>query len=225
MSDAEIAVATLSHVDASIRRRVRLIALLEGARQAGIDPLPSDRLHTVAYLANVLSPVWDMPTADGAVLKRRGGPFFPELQADLDRLVGMGVVFVGDLRHRRLDNDRYRLDGSYRLNDVLAGPILSFIQTLPDEMQALRFVSELTLALSGLTDEQIDRAVSEDATYANPSVGLDNVIEFDGFTHANYSVAAAEKVGSYVKTHAEVGPGEKVHLYIQHLRRRLQGAR
>lgn len=211
--------------DASIRRRVRLVALLEGARQAGIEPLPSGRLHTIAYLANVLSPVWDMPTVDGAVLKRRGGPFFPELQSDLDRLVGMGVVLVEDLRHRRLDNDRYRLDASYRLNAELACPILSVMQALPTELQALQFVSELALALSGLSDAQIDKAVTEDATYANPRVGLDNVIEFDGFSSANYSVAAAEKVGSYVKTHAEVGPGEKVHLYIQHLRRRLQGAR
>lgn len=223
MSDAST--DPLDDFAGSIRRRVRLVALLEASREAGIEPLPTLRLHLIAYLANVLSPVWDMPSVDGSVLKRSGGPFYPDLQNDLDRLVGLGVVRVEKLRHQRIDDDRYRLDGSYRLNSDLAEPILSYLSTMPEEAAATRFVRELVLALSALTDEEIDRAITEDATYANPTVGNDNVIDFGEWLSANYSAAAAEKVGDLVPAGACVGASEKVHLYVRHLRRRLQGGR
>lgn len=209
----------------SIRRRVRLVSLLEASREAGIEPLPTLRLHLIAYLANVLSPVWEMPSVDGSVLKRSGGPFYPDLQNDLDRLVGLGVVRVEKLRHQRIDDDRYRLDGSYRLNPDLAEPILTYLRTMPEEAVAMRFVRELVLALSALTDEEIDRAITEDPTYTNPKVGNDNVIDFGEWLSANYSAAAAEKVGDLVPSGAVVGASEKVHLYVRHLRRRLQGGR
>lgn len=210
---------------ASIRRRVRLVALLEASREAGIEPLPTLRLHLIAYLANVLSPVWDMPSVDGSVLKRSGGPFYPDLQNDLDRLVGIGVVRVENLRHQRIDDDRYRLDGSYRLNTELAAPILTYLSVMPEEAAAARFVRELVLALSALSDEEIDRVITEDATYANPKVSNDNVIDFGEWLSGNYSAAAAEKIGDLVPTGAAVGASEKVHLYVRHLRRRLQGGR
>lgn len=210
---------------ASIRRRIRLVVLLQASAEAGIEPLPSMRLHAIAYLANVLAPVWDMPSADGAILKRSGGPFYPDLQRDLDRLVGLGVASVADLRHVRLDDNHYRVEASYRLNPRMAAPILEYLSTLPEEAEAARFVRELALALSSLSDEEIDRAVTEDATYSNPRIGPDNVIDFGEWIEANYSAAAAEKVGSLIPTGAVVGASEKVHLYVRHLRRRLQGAR
>lgn len=210
-------------IAASIRRRVRLIILLKASAEAGMDPLPTLRLHLVAYLANVLSPVWDMPSVDGAVLKRRGGPFYPDLQRDLDRLVGLGVVRVTNLRHIRLDdNDHYRLEGSYRLNAEFADPILNHLQSMPGEAAAAIFLRELVLALSALSDEEIDRAVTEDATYADPRVGQDNIIDFSDLSRTNYSATAAEKVGSLVPTGAVVSASEKVHLYVRHLQRRLQ---
>jgi hypothetical protein len=60
---------------ASLRRRVRVVTLLEAAEAAGLVPLGILRLHAFAYLSNVLAPVWDMPALDGKVLKRRGGPW------------------------------------------------------------------------------------------------------------------------------------------------------
>ncbi|MFM9975979.1 MAG: hypothetical protein ACKVON_15565 [Beijerinckiaceae bacterium] len=209
----------------SIRRRVRLVALLEASREAGIEPLPTRRLHLIAYLANVLSPVWDMPSVDGSVLKRLGGPFYPDLQGDLDRLVGLGVVHVESLRHQRLDDDHYRLEGSYRLNPEFANPILAHLRAIPEEETAARFVRELILALSSLSDEEIDLAINEDATYSNPSIGNDNVIDFGEWMGANYSATAAQKVGGLIPTGAAVGASEKVHLYVRHLRKRLQGGR
>ena len=213
-----------------IRRRARLVLLLDSSRRAGIDPVPTLRLHFIAYLANVLSPVWDMPDTpssslreDGSVLKQSNGPFYPDLQADLDRLVGMGVALVHNLRYAVLKNGRYRLEGDYSINVALAKPIVTRLESLPNEAGPARHVRELVLALSSLSDREIDRAASQDATYGDPHVGVDNVIDFGEWGSTNFSAAAAKRAGELIQSGAHVGPSEKVHLYIRHLRRRLQG--
>ena len=96
----------------ALARRVRLVVLLEAARSAGLTPIDVLRLHTLAYLSNVLSQVWNMPPNDGKILKRRGGPFYPALQADLDRLVGMGVALLDGVGHRQDEDGRWRLEGT-----------------------------------------------------------------------------------------------------------------
>ena len=56
-----------------LKRRCRVLLLLDAAEQTGIAPLPSARLHAFAYLADVLSPVWKLLPFDGKVYKSEGG--------------------------------------------------------------------------------------------------------------------------------------------------------
>ena len=83
---------------AALRQRVRVVRLLEAAERAGITPIPARRLHAYAYLADVLSPVWDLQPFDGKVLKVKHGPHYPDLQREVDRLVVMGLVTAFRLR-------------------------------------------------------------------------------------------------------------------------------
>lgn len=211
---------------------MRLVLLLDASREAGLEPLPTLRLHSIAYLANVLSPVWDWGFRtgvslgrDGSVLKSVVGPFYPELQGDLDRLVGMGMVRVEELSYLELGSGRFRLDGKYSVNSDIAKPLLDYVYLRAPESRAARCIRELVLALSSLSDEELDRAVDEDATYGDPNVGLDNVVDFGEWVSTNYSVAAAMRAGELVDAGTRVGASEQVHLYIHHLRRRLQGGK
>ena len=97
-----------------LRRRVRLLMLLDGAERAGIAPIRLRHLHTYAYLSNVLAPVWNTRVFDGRLLKRRGGPFYPSLQHDLDRLVGLGLVIITNLGHIIDEDNQCRLEGLSR---------------------------------------------------------------------------------------------------------------
>lgn len=209
------------HVDV-LRRQVRVVMLLDAAEAAGLVPLRILRLHTFAYLSNVLAPVWDMPVLNGRVLKRRGGPFYPDLQHDLDRLVGKGVVTISDVSHVQDESKRWRLEGAYRLNRKFADPILEALDNFPEERRLGSFIVELGYALSALSDEELDRAVSEDATYSDPMVSVDNVIDFADWRGRNYSANAAEKFDLVIPG-GNATPGEKLHLYVRHLRRRING--
>lgn len=213
----------LARVD-TLRRQVRVVMLLEAAENAGLVPLRILRLHAFAYLSNVLAPVWQMPILDGRVLKRQGGPFYPDLQQDLDRLVGQGIAVISRVGHTQDEDGRWRLEGSYRLHRTFSDPILACLDAFPDEARLLSFITELGYALAALSDDELDRAVSEDATYSDPMIGIDNVIDFADWRSRNYSLNVAEKFDRMVRG-GNATPGEKLHLYVRHLHRRINGER
>ncbi len=212
----------------ALARRVRLVVLLEAARSAGLTPIDVLRLHTLAYLSNVLSQVWNMPPNDGKILKRRGGPFYPALQADLDRLVGMGVALLDGVGHRQDEDGRWRLEGKYRLNLSLAAPILDAIGRFDVEARTLRYVKEIAFALAGLDDAEIDCAVSQDATYADSAISPGNVVDFgewQRWQEKNYSANASLCLAELLPSGRRASTGEQLHLYVRHLHRRMHGGR
>ncbi len=208
----------------SLRRRVRLVVLLDAAEAAGLAPIKILRLHAFAYLSNVLAPVWDLSALDGKVFKRRGGPFYPPLQRDLDRLVGMGAVVFTGLEHVRDDDGRWRLEGAYWLNREFAAPVLRQLNTYEEEAHLVSFVQELAYGLSALSDDDLDLAFSQDATYSDPLVSFDNVIDFDEW-RTNYSANAARRFDQLIPGGGRASRGEKLHLYVRHLHRRIHGER
>ncbi len=210
------------HID-TLRRQVRLIILLDAAENAGLTPMPILQLHTFAYLSNVLSPVWSMEALEGKVLKRRGGPFYPVLQHDLDRLVGMGVVCISNVSHVLNEEQRWRLEGSYHLHRRFADRILSYIQELESEQEALAFLQELAYAVAALSDDELERATASDATYADPIIDRGNVVDFAEWKSVNYSANAARYFENLLPSGARATRGEMLHLYVQHLYMRLHG--
>ena len=209
----------------SLQRRIRLVVLLNAAELAGLSPISVLRLHAFAYLSNVLAPVWDMPVLDGKLLKRRGGPFYPSLQRDLDRLIGLGVVVISGLTHVHDEENHWRLEGAYRLNRRFAEPILSSIASFGGGPYVAAFVQELAYALSALTESELDRAFLEDATYSDPNVDIGNVVDFAEWQDLNYSARAARFFDRLMPGRSGATPGEKLHLYVRHLHRRMNAGR
>ena len=145
--------------------------LLDAAERAGIAPLVSPRLHAFAYLADVLSPVWVLIPFSGKIYKFGGGPHYPELQLELDRMVALGLVQVSDLKYVGRGKDGARIDGRYALRfdlpqlkqllDAIGtnGPAKA-IDPLDAEIHA--FLVELAGALATLPDDEVDVAASAD---------------------------------------------------------------
>jgi hypothetical protein len=162
-----------------------------------------------------------MPALDGKVLKRRGGPFYPALQQDLDRLVGIGVAIVSNLGHIRGEDGRWRLQGSYRLNRDFSEDALSYLSGFDDERRLGAFIQELAYAISALSDKDLDVAASEDAAYSDPLVSEGNVVDFGEWRDTNYSARAANYFEGLIPGGSRATAGEKLHLYARHLRSRI----
>lgn len=158
---------------------------------------------------------------DGKLLKQRRGPFYPDLQTDLDRLVGVGLARIHNVKHILNDARKWQLEGDYSIDHALAAPILAELERYPEEMRSRTFINELCFALSGLSDSELDESFRQDATFADPIVDDNNVIDFGEWRSANSSADAAEFFRFVSPAGSLTTPGEKLHLYISHLRSRM----
>src|SRR5258708_3989440 len=101
---------------ANLMRRVWLLLLPDGAERVGLIPISKLRLHRLAYLANALSPLYDLPVPDGQIVKYKRGPYYPDLQWDIDRLAVQGSIRIYVIRHAR-DKFGWWLDADYGLTE------------------------------------------------------------------------------------------------------------
>jgi len=131
------------------RRIVRILLILQCADEAGFTPIPGPFIHTIAYLADALSPVWGLPILDAQVLKRRTRPNFPALQRDLDGMVGRGMVEVTDLNVSASADDDAPIRASFRLTS-LAEPALSEIRHSTYFRRQFQFIRGGRVGTSGL---------------------------------------------------------------------------
>ena len=203
-------------------RQIRILMLLDAAEQAGIAPISVRRLHTYAFLSNVLAPVWNTPEFDGRLLKRRGGPFYPAVQRDLDQLVGRGLAQINGLTHVQDEDNRWRLEGVFSLNYGLATEALEVIRLFPQHREIHSFLQEVAYAVSALSDSEFDRLAEADAAYSDAAISYENIVDFAEWRELNYSTNAARHFSSLSD---RATPAELLHLYVRHLRWRLSGAR
>lgn len=203
-----------------IAKYLRIIAILDAAERVGMTPMPVAPIHTVAYFAEVLAPVWHLTVLDGQILKRRQ-PYYPSLQADIDRLVGVGVVVVEELGP---DMDVWPIASSYSLNRDFAGPILDAASRFRTRARDIEFVREVMFATSGLGFDGLNSASHADATYGDPLVDLGGLIEVEPADGQNPTSAAALQFRQLLDGGHDLSDAEVINLYVRHLYSRLRVA-
>ena len=209
----------------SLRRQMRVIEILAAAERAGLTPLPAAQLHTLAYFADALAPVWGMGILAGQLLKRRAGPMSPLLQHDVDLLVGHGIVEAQSVRHHRDEDGNWRLDANYQLHHAFADQILERAELLEREGGQLRFVREVVYAAAGLSGPGIAAAPTEDAAYANPLIDDGSMVDIAPTGRpTNASASVALRFGALLVSDVALAPAEMIHLYVRELYNRLQRA-
>lgn len=196
----------------------RVLALLDSLARAGLVPSGSRVVHELAYLANVLAPVFDLAPLDAKLLKRKSGPYYPELQQALDTLVGRSLVDALDLSYPfdELEN-RYCVQATYRLRRAhVAAALQRYREINSDEAH---FLDELAAAYVGLEDAAFGQAALWDARYADTDVDTNNVIDFGEWANAakNFSRNAAMAFAPQ----RNLLPAERLYLYLDHLGRKV----
>ncbi len=207
-------------------RRLRIVSILKWAEPVGLSPTSTDVLHSIAYLADVLSPVWHLPALDGQVLKRIKRPFFPRLQHDLDELVGIGLVRVCRFDYL-VDDDQqngatWRVDGEYELRSDRAKPILDAIMRFPEQHKRHEFVREVVYAASGLGSEGLAAIGLLDAAYSDPYVDIGGLLDVEPDDGENLTAHMAQRFATLTAETEGFTSAELVHLYVRHLYARLK---
>ena len=218
-----------------LKQRIRVLLLLNAIERTGVAPMPSSQLHAFAYLADVLSPVWNLTPFDGKIYKSSGGPHYPDLQNELDYLVVAGLVQVSNLHY--IDHDGViRIAADYALNfssthlEALLDALGANSPTTaidPNDHEFHTFLAELAGALISLPDDQIDAAASTDVTYLTGGYPH-NVVDFSEWVedrwNANPSWRTAERFHVFLPQASSLSPGEKLYLYATYLGRMMNAA-
>jgi hypothetical protein len=196
-------------------RSIRLLAILEAAEKVALSPMGVRAVHAVAYFADALAPLWGVPIIDGQLLKK-GTVYYPALQADLDRLVGYGVVTVRDVHHVEVSENSWRLEAEYALNHKFADRILSAAREYPRQVEELKFVHEVVFAFSGLGMEGLGDSSTVDITYADPMVDEGGLIDIERDGSLNPTVATTLRFTHLVPA-ANLSSPELINLYVRRL--------
>ena len=218
------------------KQRCRILLLLDATERAGVAPLTGAMLHAFTYLADVLSPVWGLQPFDGKVLKIGDGPYYPDIQREVDCLVALGLVNIQNFHYIERPDGGARIDGLYglRFNSEQLFPILNSLGTSsgedafdPRDRRTHRFLVELAGALATLPDDEIDVASTVDATYANELIGDSNIVDFESSlkegSSANRSLAVTERFDHFLPQGASLTSGERLYLYAAYLGKQIHG--
>ena len=202
-----------------IRRRVRILMLLDAADYALITPLQITRFHALAYLADVLSPLYDFAPLSGRIMKRRAGPYYPDLQWEVDRLIGLGLVTAESLTPVIEESGAHN-DALLSLEREQSRPILERVYTTREFRIQQHFFRELAGALSNIDDGDLDATTRSDVTWMAAPKG--NVIDYAEWRARNYSALSAEKTKEIAAEILGTGavkllPSAQLSLYIRYM--------
>ena len=203
-----------------LKRQLRVLMIASCAARAGMNIVGAKTFHAIAYLANALAPVWRMSPLNAEVLRLTGSPYDPELQLEIDVLVGRGLLLIDRVSYEQDAGAQWRLEADYRLNRALALPVIDLLLSFDDERDTYSAILEVCLSLAPMDENEIVAALLTDASYSDESAGPGTVIELFKDGRINESARVASKFARILGGDDQFPvPSEEVNLYIRHLYR------
>jgi hypothetical protein len=202
--------------------RIWMLLLLEAAQRAGLTPMPGWQVHRLAFLADCLSPVYGLPTRSGKILKWRRGPFVRDRQWDLDRLAIQGLGRISNIQHRQFKRGWWFFaDYSLRPKGMAAAKTLAMIS--PSAAELRTYLQEIASAYEELHATARKRAALEDASYSDPEILEDDVVNFSELRY-NFSVRVTQAFQTHVPNGVPLNERDRVYLYFRYLNRVVEKA-
>lgn len=200
--------------EASLRSRAWVLGLVVMANWSGLRPLSKSHAHALVFLANSLAPIYEDTGLEARVIKHEHGPFYPDAQWDLDRLVGQGLLQVSGVTLSDTGG-RWWMDGSYEAS-ANGKAAFNECRNLPLLRRSYRFLLELTNAFASLQQDARNRAALVDAIYATPNRANRTALVFED-AEENFSSRTAVAFDELVGPDIALTPKERLQLYFGYL--------
>jgi hypothetical protein len=199
--------------------RMWLLTLLDASERIGITPLSAQRLHRLVYLANAMAPVYDLLTPDGYLLKYKRGPFFPEVQWDIDRVCAQGLANAYNLKTLK-DELGWWFEADYGLTPIGMAAVDKALR-LPEMTRKASFLREVVRAFASVINDENTQAEQDDIVLMD--ISYDHAddqgpIDFDTATR-NLTVLAADAIARRVDKEETASRRQTVHIYFRYLDR------
>ena len=208
------------------KKRTRLLQVLNAAENAALTPIELRKLHSLAYLADILSPVWMLQPFEARLAKTGKSPYFPDLQKELDLLVASGMVQVSELSYSRAGS-RVNFTACFALryeSENLAA-ILAALEEDSDSKKEREYLAQLANALATLRDDDIAEAATEDASYSDPALSTQDYVELaDRSGRESRTERAVSEFGNLFP-YTQLPPSRRLYMYAHYLGRKAQARR
>jgi hypothetical protein len=192
------------------------LLLLDATSRTGLSPISKLRYHRLAYISNCLSRIYGLRAADERIVKHRRGPFYPDLQWHLDRLVGQGLVRISNVRHF-VDETGPWMEADYTI--YRSGVVIVERLCAMESLGTLaRFLLEVVKAYAAQEDEALDDLFLSDLTYDDARRGQGAVIDFR-LLRDNLSAQAAGSFAALVRDPRALTVEDRIHLYVEYMDR------
>ncbi len=201
----------------NLRNRAWVLGILSLSNRTGMLPISKQRLHALIFLANCLAPIYDDRGIDTRVIRHTEGPFYPDAQWDLDRLVGDGLATVENVAYvPRVDH--WWMQANYRITPRGEALYVN-CSLLPDIRRSYEFLVELINAFASMERDSMNSAALEDVIYRTPGQGNWAALVFDDVSE-NGSVQTAEAFSELIGESFILSAKERLDLYLGYLGRR-----
>lgn len=201
-------------IEANLRNRAWLLGLVALANQAGLRPISKKRAHSLVFLANSLAPIYSDEGVETRVVKHTHGPFYPDAQWDMDRMVGQGLLLISNVTFSD-DEGRWWMDADYEASE-LGQRVYEQCRREPVLARSYRFLLELVNAFASLARDAQNTAPLFDAIYAAPGNNDWSPIVFEDAAD-NFSVLTATSFDDLVGPDIRLTPKERLQLYFEYL--------
>jgi len=137
-----------------LRGRLWVLLAVDACDRAGIAPIDKDRFHRLIFLSNCLAQLFVAVPPAQRILKYRRGPFYPDIQWQLDRLVTMQWL---ELRGLLLEPDQFGpwLVAEYEISKR-GIEVVSLLRKTPLGTATASYIDELVFAFSRLDLRRLD---------------------------------------------------------------------
>ncbi|WP_175947107.1 hypothetical protein [Burkholderia pyrrocinia] len=189
-----------------------LICVAEASR-IGVAPLSTMHLHVLLYLANTLASLFDLSRIRGRILKRGAHPFFPDVQAEIDRMAFSGVLIIEHVDF----GPKGHLSAHYNLGKDGARIYTQLIDQSLDSRRVSKLFRELVTACFGKFLGANGAIGPIDANYGNNSVIEGEVVDFSEWTDENNNLRVANYLIDKLKALRPDAERDGVRLYCEYL--------
>lgn len=162
---------------AQIRARVWVLLAMEACDRAGLSPVGKTRFHRMIFLSNCLAELYEATPPAKRVLKYKRGPFYPDVQWQLDRLNAMGLVATNNLQIAE-DAHGPWLEADYSITDA-GVKVTKCIRDAPLGHSTGTYIDELVFAFARLNGRDLDYVALRELNYAAPGIAEGVLISFE----------------------------------------------
>jgi hypothetical protein len=179
-----------------------------------------DKLHAFAYLADILSPVWNLRPFEDRIGRTGRSPYYPDLQRELDVMVAMGLVAPTGVSYLRTEGEAAVLTANFAIQNE-SGKVALIMAAFAGDIELAAqqtYLNALADALASLPDDDISAAATRDLVYEKSSNEAQDFIDL-----ASLSSRTSKAVASFDKAFpgTKLTPARRLVMYAHYLGQRV----